>query len=104
MRTYKRPATILRKAADYIEEFGLYKADEYEGFEDGAEFVWGRPCCVVGAIRLMGGRRSDDPVIAAHDALEASLGVDVDACDWNDTASRRKSQVVRKLREAAESI
>ncbi len=100
MKTYKRPKTILRKAADYIEENGLHKEGFFLGSKDFRQFAYGHPCCAEGAINLMGAGNPATFSKVSHRALgmmRKSVGDHVST--WNDKAERTQAEVVAKLRE-----
>lgn len=109
----KKFSTVLAKAADIIEERGLNKEDYFDGLDlsehhyDLAAMIpvarRQKPkCCTLGAIALAGGYA--DGFFTHRDLFEKYLGMDdYSIPDWNDTPSRRKRDVVRKLRNAAEA-
>lgn len=110
------PAEVLYKAADHIDEVGLYKQDFFK------DRVWSSyngedaliklsktdykdvPCCALGAIYFASNNLKEFK--EAADLLEQSLPVRYhgDVPEWNDMKNRRKGQVVGKLREVAAEV
>lgn len=77
-------SSILNKAADLIEHFGFGTGSTAGGL------------CVIQAIY----RANKDGHIAAR-ALEAYLGIDYAAHQWNDAPGRTATEVVEALRACA---
>jgi hypothetical protein len=102
-------ADVLNRAADHMEEVGFHKGDYFKKgplyhhedalVDKSKTEAFDRPCCTLGALYFAA---SDlDEFHAAKGVVEEVIrGRDVP--HWNDMKSRRKEQVVRTLRAAAE--
>lgn len=109
-RPKQTPAEVLCKAADHIEEVGLFKEDffknrEWVSFNSEEALLQlsktdykDRPCCALGAIYFASNTLTEFK--QASDLLEQHVP-NADVPDWNDARHRRKGQVVGKLRKVA---
>lgn len=104
-------AAILDKAADVVQENGLYKgAFASGGLGSGRPFSK-KACCARGAINLAANDstpwQTSEAGEAAHDALCSYLGisgnVDQSVADWNDAEDRTAAEVIAALRGAAKA-
>lgn len=104
-----RTADVLNAAADHIEEVGLHKGAYFKNgptYNHLAELIekskteaTDRPCCILGAI-MFAAADFVDHLDAFNAVRELTYPRRPD--QWNDMKSRRKGQVVKLLRTAAE--
>ncbi len=101
-------ARVLLKAAEVLQEHRLAKGQEAKdasGEWCPAESPEAVSFCALGSIwRAAYELDLHSEKIHAEDALAHAIGEDADIADWNDVPSRRKGQVVAKLREAAKAV
>jgi hypothetical protein len=94
---------VLRRAADLLEEFGWCQMDEARAGDEPVSVNDSRVdrFCIGGAVR----RALIELTAAEHDNHPYDyIGQvwDGNIVDWNDAPGRTKSEVVARLREAAE--
>lgn len=117
----KSPAALLRRAAELIERYGLYRhawwpdACPTADGEQPQDYIDGDPCCAIGALAVAAGvwqvssvQRAliELPVLAiANDALHAAMppGVAFVAA-WNDEPGRTPGEVAEAMRSAAAQL
>lgn len=118
-----RVAAKVREAADYVDRAGLFKGDFTElplstGYDREEIIQKGGRCCTLGVLDLFGlmGRNSEDDAASDFGAWLAEQhprsphredygdGPALNIAQWNDTKSRRKSEVVKALRGYADHL
>lgn len=85
----------IRKAADHIERYGLWKGAP---FPEGTSDSYTAPACAIGALSLFGVDNFD-----IIDQIRRGLGIK-SLAEWNDHPTTTKEMVVEGLRKAADYV
>lgn len=114
----KRLAQLFDRAADHLEKYGWMKDDFFPGAVDAKskpgeshhDFVKRgakrKPCCALGVMHAVAKDSTEFAVMqSTFETVVPSIrnGTYISIWEWNDVKSRRKADVVRAFRRAAEA-